>query len=155
MSCPYWKQGPLRQPATFFYKLTMKKHKKREYAWPIATIGRNTCPMTASSGFYQSPGPPPLGNARGIVPVHLRGHKNGQQVGAFFHCFFVCCPPGKRRGNTERAVAWWRHPMAFGVALDMPHQRMPSVLLQCTCMAIEMASDRGAFIFIRRLFCLT
>ncbi len=38
-----------------------KTKQKPASAWPIATIGRNTCPMVASSGFYQSPGLPPLG----------------------------------------------------------------------------------------------
>ncbi len=28
MSYPYWKQGPYRQPVTFFYELTIKKLKK-------------------------------------------------------------------------------------------------------------------------------
>jgi hypothetical protein len=57
----------------------MKKLKKTAHAWPIATIGRNTRPMAASSGFYQSPGCPPLGNAQGIVPAHRHGLWNGQK----------------------------------------------------------------------------
>jgi hypothetical protein len=62
----------------------MKKLKKPVYECLIATIGHNTCPMAASSGFFQSPGPPSLGNARGIVPAHRCGHQNGQQSCPFF-----------------------------------------------------------------------
>ncbi len=36
--------------------------------------------------------------------------------------------------------------MASGVALDMPHWMMPSVLLWRTAMAIETAGRRGAFV---------
>jgi hypothetical protein len=42
--------------------------------------------------------------------------------------------------------------VASGVALDMMHQAMPHVALQRFCMAIEMSSDRGAFVRHRRLF---
>jgi hypothetical protein len=31
--------------------------------------------MAASSGFYQSPEPPQLGNAQGIVLAHRRDHQ--------------------------------------------------------------------------------
>ena len=39
--------------------------------------------MVAFSDFYESHGPPPLGDARGIVPAHRHrhGHRNGQQSG--------------------------------------------------------------------------
>ncbi len=53
-------------------------------------------------------------------------------------CLFACCPGG-RWGNTEQVVAQCRHPVAFGVALDMPHQAMPSVLLRRTAVAIKTA----------------
>jgi hypothetical protein len=43
--------------------------------------------MAASSGFYQSPGPPLLGNAHGIVPAHRRGHQNGHEGWSFFVVF--------------------------------------------------------------------
>jgi len=36
-------------------------------------------PMLAFSGFYESPGPHPLGNARGIAPLHRHGYQNGQR----------------------------------------------------------------------------
>jgi hypothetical protein len=51
-------------------------------------------------------------------------------------CLFACCP-GSRWGNTEQVVARCRHPVASGVALDMPHWVMPSVLLWCTAVAIK------------------
>jgi hypothetical protein len=50
----------------------------------MASIRRNTCAMAASSGFYQSPGPPPLGNVHHKVPMHCHGHQNGQQSVNFF-----------------------------------------------------------------------
>jgi hypothetical protein len=41
--------------------------------------------MVAFSGFYESHEPPPLGDARGIAPLHRNGHrKNGQQSGYMF-----------------------------------------------------------------------
>jgi hypothetical protein len=40
--------------------------------------------MAAFSGFYESHNPPPLGDARGIVPPHCDGHLNGSKVG-------TCC----------------------------------------------------------------
>jgi hypothetical protein len=60
-------------------------------------------------------------------------------LGTFSCRRFVCCCPGGRWGNTEQVVARWQHPVATGVALDMPHQAMPSVLLQRTTVAIKMA----------------
>jgi hypothetical protein len=53
-------------------------------------------------------------------------------------CLYACCPGG-RWGNTEQVVTQCRHSVASGVALDMPHQVMPSVLLWCTAVAIKMA----------------
>jgi hypothetical protein len=44
-------------------------------------------------------------------------------------CLFVSCPGGPW-GNTEQIVAQCRHPVASGVALDMPHRAMPSVSLR-------------------------
>ena len=35
--------------------------------------------MAAFSGFYESPGPPPSGNVRGITPFHRHDYPNGQQ----------------------------------------------------------------------------
>ena len=34
--------------------------------------------MVVFSGFYESPGPPPLGDACGIVPPHCNDRRNGQ-----------------------------------------------------------------------------
>jgi hypothetical protein len=47
----------------------------------------------------------------------------------------------------------WR-PVASGVALDMPHQAMPSVLLWRTAVAIEMASGQDAFVRHCHLVCI-
>jgi hypothetical protein len=65
--------------------------------------------------------------------------KTASLLGPFFCHRFVCCCPGGCWGNTEQVVARWQHPVASRVALDMPHWAMPSVLLQCTSVAIEMA----------------
>ncbi len=61
------------------------------------------------------------------------------------YCLFACCP-GSRWGNTEQVVAQCRCPVASRVALDMPHRAMPSILLQRTTVAIEMAGGQGAFV---------
>ncbi len=53
-------------------------------------------------------------------------------------CLFACCPGG-RWGDTEQVVVQCRRPVASGVALDMPHQAMLSVLLRHTAVAIKMA----------------
>jgi hypothetical protein len=53
-------------------------------------------------------------------------------------CLYACCPGG-HWGNTEQVVARCRHPVASGVAVDMPHWAMPSLLLRRTAVAIKMA----------------
>jgi len=58
-------------------------------------------------------------------------------LGTFFHRRFVYCCPGGRWGNTDQVVARWQHPVASGVALDMLHWGMPSVLLWHTAVAIK------------------
>jgi hypothetical protein len=55
--------------------------------------------MAASSGFYKSPGPPPLGNARGIVPVHRHGHQNGQKSWPNFSSLFCLLSPWQLPGQ--------------------------------------------------------
>jgi hypothetical protein len=67
-------------------------------------------------------------------------------LGVFVDCCLFACCPGGRWGNTEQVVAQCRRLVFTGVALDMLHQAMPSVLLRRTAMAIEMASGRGAFV---------
>ena len=37
--------------------------------------------MVAVRDFYESHEPPPLGDARGIVPPHCHDHQNDQQSG--------------------------------------------------------------------------
>jgi hypothetical protein len=66
-------------------------------------------------------------------------------------CLFACCPGG-RWGNTEQVVARCRRPMASGVALDMPHRAMPSVLLRRIRKAFETDRDGGAFVCHRQFF---
>jgi hypothetical protein len=55
--------------------------------------------------------------------------KTASFLGVFVDCcLFACCPDG-RWGNMERVVARCRLPVASGVALDMLHQGMLSVIL--------------------------
>jgi hypothetical protein len=72
--------------------------------------------------------------------------KTASKVSVFVHCFLFACCPGSRWGNTEQVVVRWWRPAASKVALDMLHWAMPSVLLQRTTMAIEMANNGGAFV---------
>ncbi len=60
-------------------------------------------------------------------------------VGVFVDCCLFACCPGSRWGDTEQVVTQWRHPVASGVALDMLHWVMPSVLLRRTAVAIKTA----------------
>jgi hypothetical protein len=43
------------------------------------------------------------------------------KVGVLFDCCFVDFCPGGCWGDTEQVGARCRHPVAYGVALDMPH----------------------------------
>ena len=73
-------------------------------------------------------------------------------VGVFVDCCLFACCPGWRWGNTEQVVAQCQHPVASGVALNMPHWAMSSVLLRRTAVAIKTADGRGEFVRHRR-FC--
>jgi hypothetical protein len=75
-------------------------------------------------------------------------------AGVFVDCCLYACCPGGRWGNTEQVVVRCRRPVASGVALDMLHWAMPSVLLWRTAVAIETAGGWGAFVRHHRLFCL-
>ena len=108
--------------------------------------------MVAFSGFNESHEPPPSGDVCSIVPPHRHGHQNGQQSGYMLHRRNVCCRPGGRRGNTEQVVARWRRLVASIKALDLLHRAMRAVLHHRTAMAIEIASDGGAFVRRRHLF---
>ncbi len=58
------------------------------------------------------------------------------------YCLFACCPGG-RWGDTEQVVACCRRPVASGVALDMRHWGIPSVLLRRTAVCIAPAHRHG------------
>jgi hypothetical protein len=73
-------------------------------------------------------------------------------LGVFVDCCLFACCPGGRWGDTYQVVTRCRHPVASGVALDMPHWAMPSVLLRRTAMAIKTAGRQGAFV-CHRQFC--
>ena len=95
--------------------------------------------MLVFSGLYESPGPPPSDDARGIVPPHRDHHRNCHQSGYILHYRCVDCRPGGRRGDTERVVARWRRLVAFMKALDHLHQAMHAVSHHRAAMAVEMA----------------
>jgi hypothetical protein len=79
--------------------------------------------------------------------------KTASFVGVFVDCcLFSCCPGGGRWGDKDLVVAQCRHPVASGVALNMPHWTMPSVSLRRTAVAIKTAGGQGAFVCHRR-FC--
>ncbi len=99
----------------------------------------------------------PVASSEALDPLHWPMHpvsyrrivmaiKTASKVGVLFDCCFVDCCPGGRWGDTERVGAQCRHPVAYGVALDMLHWAMPSVLLRRTAVAIEMTGRRGAFV---------
>ncbi len=73
-------------------------------------------------------------------------------LGVFVDCCLFACCSGGLWGNTKQVVAQCRHPVAFGVALDMPHRAMPSVLLRRTAVAIKTAGGQGAFVCHRQFF---
>jgi hypothetical protein len=75
-------------------------------------------------------------------------------LGAFVDCCLFACCPGSRWGDTEQVVAQCRCPVASGVALNIPHWAMPSLLLRRTAVAIKTAGGRGAFVCHRRLVCI-
>jgi len=108
--------------------------------------------MAVFSGLYESSGPPPSGDARGIVPPHRDHHRNGHQSGYILHYRCVDCRPGGHRGDTEQVVARWRRSVASGESLVMLHRVMRSVSHRRTTMAIETARDGGTFVRHRRLF---
>ncbi len=60
-------------------------------------------------------------------------------LGVFVDCCLFACCSGGRWGNMEQVVARCWRSVASGVALDMPHQAMPSVLLWRTAVAIKTA----------------
>ncbi len=74
----------------FSTSLQLKKKKKTGICMTNCIIGCNTHLMVASSGFYQSHGPHPLGNACSNVPAHRRGYQNGQQSRCICSLLFVC-----------------------------------------------------------------
>jgi hypothetical protein len=75
-------------------------------------------------------------------------------LGAFVDCCLLACCPGGCWGNTEQVVTRCWHPVASGVALDIPHWAMPSVSLWRTAMAIEIAGGQGAFVHHLCLVCI-
>jgi len=67
----------------------MKSKKKPDLNVRKHSIGANTCLMAVFSGLYESPGPPPSGDVRGMVPPHCDDHQNGHQSGYIIVLFAV------------------------------------------------------------------
>jgi hypothetical protein len=108
--------------------------------------------MAVFSGFYESHGPTPPGDVRGIVPAHHHGHQNGQQRGGYFASSFSLLSlwwPPVRYGVSSRLMAAFS---GFIKALDLLHQAMLVVLHCRTAMAIEMASNGGTFFAVAASF---
>ncbi len=59
----------------------MKSKKQPALVCPIDAIGVSARPMAVFSGFYESPGPPPSGDASGKVPPHCNDHEMAIKVG--------------------------------------------------------------------------
>jgi hypothetical protein len=59
---------------------------------------------------------------------------------------------GVRWGNTGQILAQWRRLMASRVALDLLLWAMHSALYRLIRMAVEMASEVGAFVCCRLFF---
>jgi hypothetical protein len=91
-----------------------KTRKKPPNARPISYIGHNTCLMMATSGFPDSPRPPPLVDALGYVLALLLGERNNLQVWYFFVVFFWHKNPPSVQGDTapeyspDHNVQWLR-----------------------------------------------
>jgi hypothetical protein len=79
----------------------LKLKKQPALVCPIDAIRASARPMAVFNGFYESPGPSPLVDVRGIVPPHRDDHRIGHQSGYIIHCYFVCCRPGGRQGDTR------------------------------------------------------
>jgi hypothetical protein len=73
-------------------------------------------------------------------------------LGVFVDCCLFACCPGGRWGNTEQVVARCRRPVASGVALDMPHWAMPSVLLGAPPWPSKQLADKVHSFIIVALF---
>jgi hypothetical protein len=69
----------------------MKSKKQPTLACPIDAIGASARPMVVFSGFYESPGPPPLGDACGIVLPHCNDPSKWVHNKSLF-CGFRCSP---------------------------------------------------------------
>jgi hypothetical protein len=94
------KTGALALICDLFLQVDNEKtQKKPALACPMATVGHNTHQMMAASGLQHSPGPPPLGDKHGIVPVHSHGHQNGQQSWSIYSLLFYLLSPGQPPGH--------------------------------------------------------
>jgi hypothetical protein len=138
---------------TFLYELTMKKleknqHMRDQLQWSAAILARWWHLVASNKALNLL--------HRAMCTVTYRrvamAIKTATFLGAFVDCCLFACFPGGRWGNTEQVVTRCRHPVASGVALDMLHWAMPSVLLRRIRKAFEMGCDGGAFI-CHRQFC--
>jgi hypothetical protein len=150
------KTGALASTCNLFYELTMKKLEKNQdrhdqFHLLAAILAQWWCPVASSKAMDL------LHRAMRAVMYRRIAMAIGMasKVDVSFHCCCFAWEPGSCRGNTEQLVARWWGPKASGIALDILHWAMCSILLQCICMAIEMARDRGTFVHHRLLFCLT
>jgi hypothetical protein len=76
--CDFFGVGPFASMHVRIW--THRSRHLRPNSWhcdvPFYNIGASARPMAVFSGFYESHGPTPSGDARGIVPAHRHGHRN-------------------------------------------------------------------------------
>jgi hypothetical protein len=116
-----------------------KTPKKTENNVSNATIGRHTRPEASTNGIQDSPGPPPLVDALGYVPVHRQGQQNGRQVWYFFVVFLWHSNPLSVRGFMARILARWRRPVASREALKPLYRSILAVTCRSIISSIETA----------------
>ncbi len=141
--------GALTSPCAPFQRVDNEITPKNQcFFVQLPTIACNTHPVASTSVFRCSPGPPLLGDARGILPVHHHGHRNGQQVWCFFRSFFLACNLIVPRDEMEWILTRWQHPVASSDALDPLLWAMYAVLHWRIIAAVETSCNGGV------LFCI-
>ena len=86
----------------------MKRLQKNDIFVSLPTIGRNTLPVVATSGFWCSPEHPLLGDAHGIVSAPCSSYQNGQQMRYILMAFFAF-NSGSHWGNKKQILGGPAH----------------------------------------------
>ncbi len=145
---PLLKTGVLASTRNLFLRFWQwKTSEKTGIAMSLLWYWPQPLPTGGIQWLLVKPWTSSIGRCARVTYRHIAmAIKTASFVGVFVDgCLFACCP-GSRWGNMEQAVARWQHPVVSGVALDMPHWTMPSVLNRRIAMAIETAGGWGAFV---------